>query len=262
MRSYLVFRLYGPMASWGLPAVGGDRQTAVAPSRSAILGLLGAALGIRRDNETQLQALQQSVEIAVKQLVPGTLIRDYHTTQVPSADRKFTHRTRKSELSESHLNTVLSSRDYRCDGMWTVAVTLTPEPSYTLAELHSALKTPVFSLYLGRKSCPPAAPLSPQIVADGFLRAALDTEFHMLTWSQKADDFLLRHNGWVTYFWEKDPQAIEPEDSETVVTTFPWDEPENRGRWQFQSRTMYQLSVAQSRANKDSGSSAPANERV
>ncbi len=35
--SFFVF--YGPLASWGLPAVGGDsRQTGVAPSRSAILG--------------------------------------------------------------------------------------------------------------------------------------------------------------------------------------------------------------------------------
>ena len=39
MAQYLVFRLYGPLASWGLPAVGGDRQTGLAPSRSAILGL-------------------------------------------------------------------------------------------------------------------------------------------------------------------------------------------------------------------------------
>ncbi|QMV16520.1 CRISPR system Cascade subunit CasD [Vibrio spartinae] len=262
MRSYLVFRLYGPMVSWGLPAVGGDRQTAVAPSRSAILGLLGAALGIRRDDEAQLHALQQSVEIAVKQLVPGRLIRDYHTTQIPSADRKFTHRTRKSELSESHLNTVLSSRDYRCDGMWTVAVTLTPQSNYTLAELNSALKTPVFPLYLGRKSCPPAVPLSPRIVTDCSLRTALDTEFHTLSWSQKGDDFLLRHDGWITYFWESNPQAIAPDHSETVLTTFPWDEPENRARWQFQSRTMYQLSVAESGAEKDSGASAPADQRA
>nr|WP_284509571.1 CRISPR-associated protein Cas5 [Salinivibrio costicola] len=48
MRDYLVFRLYGPLASWGEPAVGGDRPTSAYPSRSAVLGLLGAALGIKR----------------------------------------------------------------------------------------------------------------------------------------------------------------------------------------------------------------------
>ena len=47
----LVFRLYGPMASWGEIAVGENRHTANYPSKSALLGLLGAALGIERDDE-------------------------------------------------------------------------------------------------------------------------------------------------------------------------------------------------------------------
>ncbi len=58
------------MASWGQAAVGGDRPTGVAPSRSALLGLLGAALGIKRDEEERLRALQNSVLFAVKHCVP------------------------------------------------------------------------------------------------------------------------------------------------------------------------------------------------
>lgn len=84
MKEYLVFRLYGAMASWGVPAVGGDRATAIAPTRSALLGLLGAALGVTRDNATKLEALQQSVSFGVKQCVPSSILRDYHTAQVPS----------------------------------------------------------------------------------------------------------------------------------------------------------------------------------
>ena len=57
MNAYLVFRLYGPLASWGMPAVGGDRPTAAQPTRSALLGLLAAGLGIKRDKEYALQAL-------------------------------------------------------------------------------------------------------------------------------------------------------------------------------------------------------------
>ena len=55
MKDYLVFRLYGPLASWGQAAVGGDRPTGLQPTRSAILGLLGAALGIKRDNNQDLE---------------------------------------------------------------------------------------------------------------------------------------------------------------------------------------------------------------
>ena len=52
----LLFRLYGPLASWGEIAVGESRHTAVYPSKSALLGLLAASLGIRRDEEERQMA--------------------------------------------------------------------------------------------------------------------------------------------------------------------------------------------------------------
>ena len=63
---YLVFRLYGPMASWGQAAVGGDRPTAMAPGKAAIIGLLGAALGVERDDEAGQQRLFDTIVVAVK----------------------------------------------------------------------------------------------------------------------------------------------------------------------------------------------------
>tara|TARA_R110002153_G_scaffold228568_1_gene381528 strand:- start:2386 stop:3132 length:747 start_codon:yes stop_codon:yes gene_type:complete len=240
MKEYLVFRLYGPLASWGQAAVGGDRPTGLQPTRSAILGLLGAALGIKREQESQLHALQTSVKIAVKQSVPTSLLRDYHTTQVPSHSNKLIHRTRKSELSEDKLNTILSSRDYRCDGLWIIAISLTDETSCNLAELQQALSTPVYSLSLGRKSCPLAIPVTPKIVQVEKLKQALDTEFPPLTTSHKEDQFRLNANGWVSYFWEG---AMDEFVETGVITTQPWDEPISRDRWQFKQRVMHQLSI-------------------
>ena len=46
MAEFLLFQLYGPMASWGEAAAGEVRHTASWPTRSALTGLLGAALGI------------------------------------------------------------------------------------------------------------------------------------------------------------------------------------------------------------------------
>jgi CRISPR system Cascade subunit CasD len=51
MTDYLVFQLYGSLASWGEPAVGEMRHTNSIPGRSSILGLLAAALGIKRADE-------------------------------------------------------------------------------------------------------------------------------------------------------------------------------------------------------------------
>jgi CRISPR system Cascade subunit CasD len=229
------------MASWGLPAVGSDRQTAVQPTRSAILGLLGAALGIKREDEPQLKALQQCVAIAIKQTVPGSLIRDYHTTQVPSNSNKIKHYTRKSELAERKLNTILSSRDYRCDGLWTVAISLTQQSEISLQALETALKNPVYPLSLGRKSCPLSVPVMPKLLESDDLKSALDTEFPSLTKTQESDRFWLRGNGQVTYFWEGNKGEIE---SNNVLTFSPWDEPVSRSRWQFKQRTMYQLTMS------------------
>ncbi|OCQ53813.1 CRISPR system Cascade subunit CasD [Photorhabdus australis subsp. thailandensis] len=240
MKAYLVFRLYGPMASWGQPAVGGERPTGLYPSRSAILGLLGAALGIRRDNESELAKLQKSVLIAIKQTIPGFFMRDYHTTQVPTHDNHVTHCSRKSELSADKLNTILSNRDYCCDGIWIVAISLTKHASFTLEQLRDALFKPVFVLYLGRKSCPPALPLCPKLIESSTLKAALDTPFPPLTHSDKEDKSWLGANGFVTYFWEGDKDEMI---ARNILINHPWDEPINRGRWQFRQRIMYQLSV-------------------
>lgn len=243
MTDYLVFQLYGPMASWGQPAVGGDRATAMSPTRSAILGLLGAALGIRRDEEGCLDTLHQSVRVATKQLTPSSLLRDYHTSQVPARNNKYVYRTRKNELldeQKNKLNTVLSTRDYRCDGLWVVALSLTEKASMTLEMLQQALQRPVFVLYLGRKSCPISAPLLPTLVPKSGLKEALDYEFPKLLPEGVNDSTWLRRSRAFTYTWEGEINEIS---GDTVMTTHPWDDPVSRSRWQFQQRAMYQVTI-------------------
>lgn len=243
MKDYLVFRLYGPMASWGQPAVGGDRATAISPTRSAILGLLGAALGIKRDDSAQLEALHSVVKMATKQMTPTSLLRDYHTSQVPSRNNKYVYRTRKNELLDEpkdKLNTVLSTRDYRCDGIWVVAITLMENSVISLEQLQQALRKPVYVLSLGRKSCPLAAPLLPEVLHQVSLKDALDHSFPSIMQSEKMDSIWLRPSKFFTYTWEGETDDFE---GETVLTTHPWDNPINRDRWQFKQRVMHQITI-------------------
>ena len=89
MKEYLVFRLYGPIVSWGDIAVGEERPTFMHPTKSSILGLLAAALGIRRNEESRHHQLAESYGYAVLVEAEGILLRDYHTTQVaPGGIRK------------------------------------------------------------------------------------------------------------------------------------------------------------------------------
>ena len=46
----LFLRLEGPLQAWGLRARWGERDTADAPTKSGVLGLLGCAMGLRRDD--------------------------------------------------------------------------------------------------------------------------------------------------------------------------------------------------------------------
>lgn len=174
----LVFQLHAPLSSWGEVAVGEYRPTADYPSQSAIVGLLAAAFGIRREDEAAQIALNNGYKIAIGVLSQGRLLRDYQTAQVPSrADlKKRPHATRKDELAitKHDLNTILSTRDYRQDAASLVAVQVSKTAPYSLVELAQALKSPKFVLYLGRKSCPPAMPLYPIIMQTETIKKAFD----------------------------------------------------------------------------------------
>ena len=262
---YLLFRLYGPLASWGEIAVGESRHTAVYPSKSALIGLLASSLGIRRDEEQKQQALAEGYQFAVKVLSTGQLLRDYHTVQVPRSTGAVHYRTRREELvaGTSPLGTILSSREYRCDAFALVAVKPLETAPYTLAELKDSLRKPKFHLYLGRKSCPLAAPLNPCIkpgnsfgqvleqysfgalyLSDSTMKEVEKTLAGGITTSQLIENcdivsnFSKEDKRWlsagrepVRYYWEGDDQDLK---AQQVLTRH--DQPLSRRRWQFVQR--------------------------
>lgn len=243
---YLVFRLYGAMVSWGDIAVGTSRHTANHPSKSAIIGLIGAALGIKReDEETQIQ-LSEGYGFAIKQYSTGTLLQDFHTSQTPDSVGKFQYRTRRDELvfGQERLGTVLSTREYLTDSVALVAVNILNNAPFSLQKIKDKLLKPEFHLYLGRKSCPLSIPLSPQIISEhrGF-KLALD-HYHwqsILPFHKKSrDEYWFSLNDLNQYYWEgnmNDFSSDESEfNSELVQTFIRHDQPRSRKRWQFSPR--------------------------
>lgn len=175
---YLVFQLQAPLSSWGEPAVGEFRGSADRPGQSALIGLLGAALGLLREEEDAHAALRDAYGFAVGLLDSGHLLRDYHTAQVPprTALKGRPHVTRRDELSvpKKELGTILSTRDYRQNAASLVAMQPRQGAAlpYGLDALADALRQPRFTLYLGRKTCVPGAPLWPQVLAAESAQAA------------------------------------------------------------------------------------------
>lgn len=261
---YLLFRLYGPLASWGEIAVGESRHTAVYPGKSALLGLIAAALGIRRDEEERQAALAAGYRFAVKVISAGYSLRDYHTTQAPDSVGKFVYRTRRDELvvGKQRLGTILSSREYRCDALSLVAVVAEDNAPYSLHEIRNALLKPRFHLYLGRKSCPMAAPLNPLIrQAAGFgqaldeypfgalfiskyllrkavkenIEGSLLSDSPLLTGLSREDGYVFKYgNHPARYYWEGAAGDLEPQQTLTRH-----DQSHSRARWQFTQRTEY-----------------------
>lgn len=239
MNDYLLFRLYGPLASWGETAVGEVRPSAAWPGRSAIIGLLAAALGIRRDEEERQRALTASYGMAVCVENSGELLRDYHTTQVPPERRGVLHHTRRDELNADTLHTILSQRDYRADALYTVALWQKNESSgESLQQLAQALQRPQFTLFLGRKSCPLALPLSPLVVQAADLHSAFDlTVFPDAPWLSVIPMAQER-----VFVWEEGrPAGMSP-----LHVNRRRDEPTSRKRWQFAERDEYYRSEPRS----------------
>lgn len=134
----LLLRLAGPMQSWGSESRFSRRATDLQPTKSGVLGLLAAARGSRRTDP--LEDLLD-LRFGVRADQPGTLQRDFQTAK--SLDGKQ--------------SMPLTYRFYLADAAFVAAV----EGERALLEgLDAALREPTFPLYLGRRSCPPAGPVT------------------------------------------------------------------------------------------------------
>lgn len=231
MPAFLLFRLYGPLVSWGTQAVGELRPSDTHPTRSAVLGLVGACLGLERADEAGQAALAEGYGIAIRIDALGAPVTDYHTVQAPPQKRGFAPRSRREELAVEQKETMVTRRTYRQDALSTIAIWARDGARWPLDAVADVMRRPVFMPYLGRKGCPLALPLDPQLVeAAGLLAAfvAADTLF--------ADDELLRglaRDPAPTLCWDADPPGDPlPSGRETLRR----DQPVSRTRWQFVDR--------------------------
>ncbi|GGN93980.1 type I-E CRISPR-associated protein Cas5/CasD [Actinoplanes lobatus] len=134
----LVLRLAGPLQSWGSSSRFARRGTDIAPTKSGVIGMLAAAKGIRRTEPlTELLGLKFGVRLDQ----PGQILRDFQTAR----------------SLDGRASAPLTYRFYLSDAIFLAGVHGDPALLHDLAE---ALKRPRYPLYLGRRSCPPAGPVS------------------------------------------------------------------------------------------------------
>ena len=135
----LLLRLAAPLQAWGADSKFETRKTNREPTKSGVIGLLAAALGLRRDESEGLARLT-GLRFGVRVEREGQLLVDYHT--VKTQDEK---------------NSYVTYRHYLQDAVFLAG--LESEDAALLQQLQDALQHPAFPLYLGRRSCPPTLPL-------------------------------------------------------------------------------------------------------
>lgn len=210
MPSYLIFTLTASLGSMGEFAGHERRGSGLWPGRSAVIGLMGAALGLRRDGD--FSALDRlTIDLAV--FDSGAPMRDFHTIEsVPTAACKRPHSRREAlAAARGKTQTTLTQRDYSTGVLYGVAVR-----GEGLERLATALNEPHFTLYLGRKSCPLAAPPGAKVVEADSLEEAF-AALVIPPWREEKAS--LRY-------------MVEEGGTGTVVS----DVPRDRLRWHFSAR--------------------------
>jgi CRISPR system Cascade subunit CasD len=144
--STLLLRLAAPLQAWGGESKFERRVTNREPTKSGVIGMLAAALGRRRDESIDdLAALCFGVRIDQ----PGQMVKDFHTA------RKLLPRKKGSFIDE--YESYVTLRYYLADAVFLVGL---EGETKGIKELEDAVNSPVFPLYLGRRSCPPCGRVS------------------------------------------------------------------------------------------------------
>jgi CRISPR system Cascade subunit CasD len=159
--SVVLIRLEGPLQAWSAQGKLGIRDTEREPTKSGVLGLVAAALGMPRDDDATLSTLA-ALRMGVRVDRAGTLLHDYHTAGGGHFRGKayFVHGTR---------DCVPSHRYYLQDASFVAAL---DGDDTSVSRLAEALRSPRYPPFLGRRSCPPSVPLLIGVVG-GTTREAL-----------------------------------------------------------------------------------------
>ena len=153
----LALLLDGPMQSWGHASRFNHRTTALHPTRSGVIGLIAAAMGIDKNAPDESDHIQRLLRLRVTtvtfaridhrgQSLPMQRLEDFHTVT------GYRRASGKLEPDE----TELTYRHYLLDARFGV---LLEGPVAVMEGIAAALRDPRWGIWFGRKSCLPATPV-------------------------------------------------------------------------------------------------------
>ena len=139
----LLLKFSGPLQSWGTDSHFETRYTDFHPSKSAVIGLVAASLGYRRDEDEKIAKLND-LNFAVRVDQRGNLLRDYQIATAYKTDGRFERN-------------YVTNRYYLEDAVFVVALSGGDE---LIDEIEFAIRNPYFQPFFGKRS----NPVNPDII--------------------------------------------------------------------------------------------------
>lgn len=166
----LAIYLDGPLQAWGVASRFQYRETENLPTKSGVLGIVAAAIGIDKyaTNEAErlkpLANLNFSVFRALRigQERPVERLSDFHTVgggydRKDPREKMHVCRTADRKVSA---NAVITHRTYLNDARF---IAVFEGDDQLLSKCAEALQNPRWGVWFGRKACLPASPLCPTL---------------------------------------------------------------------------------------------------
>lgn len=176
----LLLRFEAPLMSFGGVVVDQHNTTDRFPGLALLTGLLGNALGYTHAEHAALDALQSRLRFAARWDRSPQSVCDYQTVALGQdflQDTGWTTRgVSEGRGGASSESTHIRFRHYWANGVLTVALTLVDTTEPDLDTLAETLLRPARPLFVGRKTCLPAAPLYRGLRTGQSLRAILAAE--------------------------------------------------------------------------------------
>lgn len=174
----LVMRLRGPLLSLAGPRIDGHPASLPIPAVSMVAGLLGAALGYRRQ-DARLTQLAEGLRYGVIVHQPGVPGLDFQTgdlaaigNQTTVVDEQGRIRLMAREGSAAAKGTQIQKRPFLADADMSLVVEL-PAP-WSTSQMLKALRAPVFPLYLGRMGYLPSSEIGEAVIDHDGLEAGME----------------------------------------------------------------------------------------
>jgi CRISPR system Cascade subunit CasD len=155
--AYLALLLDAPLQSWGFSSRFQRRTTGLHPTKSAVIGLICAAMGLAKGSAEERAMLPDLSKLRMSSIViprdgpgadtllPVLRLEDYHTV--------LDTRRASGKMNE---DAVVTRRQYLLDARFGVILA---GDRFVLERVAAALEDPVWGVWFGRKSCIPAEPV-------------------------------------------------------------------------------------------------------